>query len=134
MGVVRVRADTLRDLIAGGYTRAEAAAELGVSLRMLRRLCRRAGVRFRSGGRVNPDLRLAVLDAVRCGAVTGSAVARRLGRSNEMVSRWVRELVAAGALVRTGRARATRLRLAGEWAAARPAERPVKAWGLCPLR
>jgi hypothetical protein len=55
---------------------------------------------------------LAVLDALAAGPASGSALARRLGRRKRDVLRDLAALVGAGSLVRDGRGRAGRFRVA----------------------
>lgn len=108
-------ATDLRAMAADGCTRAEAAAELGVSVRRVRRLAARCGVRFTPGRRMDVTARCRVLDLIAAGVPTAAAVARLIGRPANLVGLWVQEYERAGLVARTGAGSSTRLAVTGEW-------------------
>ncbi len=108
--------EAIRDGAEEGSTFPQVAAELGVSRRLVMRRACKLGIRFPRGKSRSIDLRATLMRIVETqGPISGAAVARLMGRSKSLVSRWVSELVNGGALDRTGRGKRIRLSVALAW-------------------
>lgn len=94
----------VRGLAALGYSQAEVAGELGVSVRTVCRRARVAGARFPMGAPPDAHKRAALLDLIGLG-LTVTATARRLGKTPQTVVDTLRRLRALGVVEHVGRGR-----------------------------
>jgi DNA-binding CsgD family transcriptional regulator len=94
----------VRGLAALGYSQAEVAGELGVSVRTVCRRARVGGVRFPMGAPPDVRKRAELLDLIGRG-LTVTATARQLGKTPQTVVDTLRRLRSCGLVEHVGRGR-----------------------------
>jgi hypothetical protein len=105
----------LRELAECGYTRAEAAAELGVTEGQVTNRCQRAGIRFRHPAhRYDAEVRARVIWFIAAGA-RQKEIAEAIGKPIEAVCKLVAEFVRNGLVRREGSKRSLRMFVTPKW-------------------
>ena len=96
-----------------GYTQAEVADELGVSVETLGVFTRRIGFEWPQRNPVDHELREAVVRALELGCKTATSVARLLGRKPDTVQKFMRRMRDEGTVRMIGVRRWARWELVG---------------------